>query len=634
MSQDSIKSEPSTASIPQSKLDFINSIVEPCLDLEKQKYVPPELLSTSLATACPLCGDSYNLLRRKTNCNNCGQVFCKNCCSTLWYLPKFGYNSSVKVCKICDGYLSISTKSREELSKISSRLLRSYLLAYGLYSPSLHLEKEDLINTILAYPVIPNRCEINYRANYSLSPDSKQFLNNSNTENSKPTSLFSALRSGNFPYSFSCNSGDKCKNNPYRYKPAQGCSSSSGPLFSGTLDELQKNVPPGYQDAVSILVKNLKSRYVDDKTNISGVMETGYEEMMRNISQTLKHGNSESFEDTKKGESNPIQGVQQSFYSYSNHNTTPSKKAANNPESGETKSASNSQPLPPEESKGGKAKKLLDESEKLHSNHDTKSSLYSDQVTYSFDTGSATKTTTESDKYNIDNSAFESSSKGKADPSSLKEHYKHDSQPSVNQFSNLYLGEKSHETSEPSTLETRTDEDDLVEITFPTPYVSNTTYSSPPKVSTSSVDDDFVNTILKGDKIPNIQELIANDINPEAISFELLKKILIEIHVDVSNVLEKQELVRKLNHLIQVVKEENEVFKNFESYEEGKSKDDEDEDKEICRICFSSVINCVLLNCGHLCCCIKCAELILSSGNPECPFCRQTIVKSLHVFRV
>ncbi|OMJ24865.1 E3 ubiquitin-protein ligase cblA [Smittium culicis] len=57
-------------------------------------------------------------------------------------------------------------------------------------------------------------------------------------------------------------------------------------------------------------------------------------------------------------------------------------------------------------------------------------------------------------------------------------------------------------------------------------------------------------------------------------------------------------------------------------------------DSDLCKLCFDNVINCVLISCGHLCSCISCAEILLASKNPECPYCRQRIEKIMHIFKV
>lgn len=51
-------------------------------------------------------------------------------------------------------------------------------------------------------------------------------------------------------------------------------------------------------------------------------------------------------------------------------------------------------------------------------------------------------------------------------------------------------------------------------------------------------------------------------------------------------------------------------------------------DDNLCRICMDSVIDCVLLECGHMVTCTKCGKRM-----SECPICRQYVVRAVHVFK-
>ncbi|ELT99769.1 hypothetical protein CAPTEDRAFT_30490, partial [Capitella teleta] len=39
-----------------------------------------------------------------------------------------------------------------------------------------------------------------------------------------------------------------------------------------------------------------------------------------------------------------------------------------------------------------------------------------------------------------------------------------------------------------------------------------------------------------------------------------------------------------------------------------------------CKVCFDAEVNCVFLPCGHLVCCMSCAEQV-----SNCPLCRTSI---------
>ncbi|XP_063067466.1 E3 ubiquitin-protein ligase RNF34 [Engraulis encrasicolus] len=51
-------------------------------------------------------------------------------------------------------------------------------------------------------------------------------------------------------------------------------------------------------------------------------------------------------------------------------------------------------------------------------------------------------------------------------------------------------------------------------------------------------------------------------------------------------------------------------------------------DENLCRICMDALIDCVLLECGHMVTCTKCGKRM-----NECPICRQYVVRAVHVFK-
>ncbi|KAK2503422.1 hypothetical protein MC885_004664 [Smutsia gigantea] len=107
----------------------------------------------------------------------------------------------------------------------------------------------------------------------------------------------------------------------------------------------------------------------------------------------------------------------------------------------------------------------------------------------------------------------------------------------------------------------------------------------------------------------------------EGMSVRQLKEILARNFVNYSGCCEKWELVEKVNRLYK----ENE--ENQKSYGERLQLQDE-EDDSLCRICMDAVIDCVLLECGHMVTCTKCGMRM-----NECPICRQYVVRAVHVFK-
>ncbi|XP_004709646.2 E3 ubiquitin-protein ligase RNF34 isoform X1 [Echinops telfairi] len=106
----------------------------------------------------------------------------------------------------------------------------------------------------------------------------------------------------------------------------------------------------------------------------------------------------------------------------------------------------------------------------------------------------------------------------------------------------------------------------------------------------------------------------------EGMSVRQLKEILARNFVNYSGCCEKWELVEKVNRLYK----ENE--ENQKSH--GERVQLQDEEDSLCRICMDAVIDCVLLECGHMVTCTKCGKRM-----NECPICRQYVVRAVHVFK-
>ncbi|XP_056677771.1 E3 ubiquitin-protein ligase RNF34 isoform X4 [Monodelphis domestica] len=107
----------------------------------------------------------------------------------------------------------------------------------------------------------------------------------------------------------------------------------------------------------------------------------------------------------------------------------------------------------------------------------------------------------------------------------------------------------------------------------------------------------------------------------EGMSVRQLKEILARNFVNYSGCCEKWELIERVNRLYK----ENE--ENQKSYGDKTQLNDE-EDDNLCRICMDAVIDCVLLECGHMVTCTKCGKRM-----SECPICRQYVVRAVHVFK-
>ena len=51
-------------------------------------------------------------------------------------------------------------------------------------------------------------------------------------------------------------------------------------------------------------------------------------------------------------------------------------------------------------------------------------------------------------------------------------------------------------------------------------------------------------------------------------------------------------------------------------------------ESDICNICMSNPIDCLILECGHMSTCITCAKLL-----SKCPICREQIARLVKAFR-
>lgn len=52
------------------------------------------------------------------------------------------------------------------------------------------------------------------------------------------------------------------------------------------------------------------------------------------------------------------------------------------------------------------------------------------------------------------------------------------------------------------------------------------------------------------------------------------------------------------------------------------------DDETLCKVCLDAPIECVILECGHMACCINCGKQM-----SECPICRQYVVRVVRFFK-
>ncbi|XP_051777317.1 E3 ubiquitin-protein ligase RNF34 isoform X2 [Erpetoichthys calabaricus] len=115
----------------------------------------------------------------------------------------------------------------------------------------------------------------------------------------------------------------------------------------------------------------------------------------------------------------------------------------------------------------------------------------------------------------------------------------------------------------------------------------------------------------------------------EGLTVRQLKEILTRNFVNYSGCCEKWELVERVSRLYRETEENKKSMENVNSsLTPGGEKMHFTSDDNLCRICMDAMIDCVLLECGHMVTCTKCGKRM-----SECPICRQYVVRAVHVFK-
>lgn len=112
-------------------------------------------------------------------------------------------------------------------------------------------------------------------------------------------------------------------------------------------------------------------------------------------------------------------------------------------------------------------------------------------------------------------------------------------------------------------------------------------------------------------------------------SIKELKNFLSAHNVNYQGILEKHELLSKAVRLVKDQQNNAKIFKDQTDSPANSGLNEPDDEKDVCKICWDATIDCVLLECGHMCTCTNCAKKL-----NECPICREHVVRCVHVFRV
>jgi hypothetical protein len=124
----------------------------------------------------------------------------------------------------------------------------------------------------------------------------------------------------------------------------------------------------------------------------------------------------------------------------------------------------------------------------------------------------------------------------------------------------------------------------------------------------------------------------------ENLNAKQIKEILASNFVEYKGCCEKRELIDKVKRLFRSYQENKRLQKELEEVDSKNKKEEPStasggaskriDETDLCKICMESLIDCVLLDCGHMCSCIKCGKQL-----GECPICRQYVVKVIRVFK-
>lgn len=152
------------------------------------------------------------------------------------------------------------------------------------------------------------------------------------------------------------------------------------------------------------------------------------------------------------------------------------------------------------------------------------------------------------------------------------------------------------------------------------PSQQSTSRNQIPSTSNQNNSSDSDQRLSQSNGLWKSIEDVTNEKEIKSLSILQLKQILTANFMNYRGCLEKEELVDKVKMLYASTKK---VVLGENSTTSGQYEID------LCKICMDHVIDCVLLDCGHLVACTKCGKQL-----SQCPICKAFVVRVVHVFRV
>ena len=113
----------------------------------------------------------------------------------------------------------------------------------------------------------------------------------------------------------------------------------------------------------------------------------------------------------------------------------------------------------------------------------------------------------------------------------------------------------------------------------------------------------------------------------ETMKTHLREKYCKDIDVLERSTAEDPEAWTKLDEITEELRNLRKLLNATENLVLSSGKDKADNDEGLCNICMDSPIDCVILECGHMCACSTCGKKL-----KECPICRRKVGRVVRTY--